>query len=117
MGIDTYQEPMLYMHRDCHVCVSDGFEAQSPVEILLNGRSIVATLNVVEGDLLPQAVAGLSESAWRLLQATDGDLAALRHPAPLESLGHVRAKVYGRRLTAAAPDAVIHRSSRGWWTP
>jgi thymidine phosphorylase len=23
LGIDTYQEPVLYMHRDCHVCQSE----------------------------------------------------------------------------------------------
>jgi thymidine phosphorylase len=107
LGIDTYQEPVLYMHRDCHVCHSEGFEAQSRVEVALNGHTIVATLNVVSGGFLPPDEAGLSEAAWRLLHAQDGDLATLRHPAPLESLGHVRAKVYGRRLPPAAFDAVI----------
>lgn len=104
MDIDTYQEPVLYMRRDCHVCVSEGFEAQSRVQVGLNGRSIVATLNVVGEQFLLPTQAGLSEAAWRLLGARDGDVAAIR---PLESLGHVRAKVYGRRLTSAALDAVI----------
>ena len=107
MGIDTYQEPVLYMRKDCLVCVSEGFEAQSRVEIALNGRSIVATLNVVSGEFLLPTEAGLSEAAWRLLHASAGDEAILRHPAPLESLGHVRAKVHGRRLTPAALEAVI----------
>ena len=107
MGIDTYQEPVLYMHRDCPVCHSEGFEAQSRVEVALNGRTIVATLNVVTGDFLSPEEAGLSEAAWRLLRPADGDEAHLRHPKPLESLAHVRAKVYGKRLDAAAFDAVI----------
>ena len=107
LGIDTYQEPVLYMHRDCHVCHSEGFEAQSRVEVTLGSQHIVATLNVVSGAFLSPDESGLSEAAWRLLGARDGDVATLRHPAPLESLGHVRAKVYGRRLTAAAFDAVI----------
>ena len=107
LGIDTYQEPVLYMHRDCHVCHSEGFEAQSRVEVTLGGHHIVATLNVVSGVFLSPDEAGLSEAAWRLLGAREGDIATLRHPAPLESLGHVRAKVYGRRLTAAALEAVI----------
>jgi thymidine phosphorylase len=107
MGIDTYQEPVLYMRRDCHVCAAEGFEAQSRVEVALNGRHIVATLNVVDLAFLDEDEAGLSESAWRLLGAKDGDAGQLRHPAPLESLGHVRAKVYGRRLTQNALDAVI----------
>jgi thymidine phosphorylase len=107
LGIDTYQEPVLYMHRDCQVCHSEGFEAQSRVELSLKGRTIVATLNVVHGDFLQPTEAGLSEAAWRLLGASEGDEATLRHPAPLESVGHVRAKAYGRRLTASALSAVI----------
>lgn len=107
MGIDTYQESVIYMRRDCHVCVSEGFEAQSRVEVTLDGRSIVATLNVVNEEFLEDSEAGLSEAAWRLLGAKAEAVVTLRHPAPLESLGHVRAKVYGRRLTASAIGAVI----------
>ena len=107
LGVDTYQEAVVYMHRDCHVCHSEGFEAQSRVEIALGGRTIVATLNVVSGGFVSPDEAGLSEAAWRLLHASDGDVATLRHPPPLESLGHVRAKVYGRRLTPAAFAAII----------
>ena len=113
MGIDTYQEPVLYMHRDCPVCHSEGFEAQSRVELALNGRHIVATLNVVHGDFLQPGEAGLSEAAWRLLQAREGDTVMPRHPAPLESLGHVRAKVYGRKLTPGALRSVIDDVAAG----
>ncbi|MGE4239769.1 thymidine phosphorylase family protein [Ramlibacter sp.] len=107
LGIDTYQEPVVYMRRDCAVCRSEGFEAQSRVEVVLQERSIVATLNVVDGDFLSPDHAGLSEAAWRLLGARESDEATFRHPAPLESLGHVRAKVYGRRLSVDAFRAVI----------
>ncbi len=107
LGIDTYQEAVLYMHRDCEVCHAEGFEAQSRVEVSFKGRTIVATLNVVHGDFLHPGEAGLSEAAWRMLGAIEGDEATLRHPAPLESVGHVRAKAYGRRLTASAISAVI----------
>lgn len=113
LGIDTYQEPVLYMHRDCRVCHSEGFEAQSRVELALGGRTIVATLNVVSGDFLAPDEAGLSEAAWRLLGAQEGDIVSPRHPAPIESLGHVRAKVYGRHLTQAAITAVIEDVTAG----
>jgi len=113
LGIDTYQEPVLYMHRDCPVCHSEGFEAQSRVEVALNGHTIVATLDVVSGDFLSADEAGLSEAAWRLLQPREGDFATFRHPAPLESLAHVRAKVYGRKLSAKALDDVVADVSAG----
>jgi thymidine phosphorylase len=113
LGIDTYQEPVLYLHRDCPVCRSEGFEAQSRVEMHVDGRTVVATLNVVHGDFLAVGEAGVSEAAWRLLGAPEGAWVALRHPPPLESLGHVRAKVYGRKLTATALRAVIEDVAAG----
>lgn len=116
MGIDTYQEPVVYTHRQCPVCLSEGFEAQSRIELSLDGRSVIATLNVVDGDLLAPGEAGLSEAAWRLLGAAAGDVAVVRHPRPLESLGHVRAKVYGRPLTDAAIDAVIRDVAAGLYS-
>ena len=116
IGIDTYQEPVLFMHRDCPVCHSEGFEAQSRVEIALNSHHIVATLNVVDADFISPGEAGVSEAAWRLLRAQEGDVVLLRHPAPLESLGHVRAKVYGRRLTEPALRAVITDVAAGHYS-
>lgn len=113
LGIDTYQEPVLYMHRDCHVCQSEGFEAQSRVQLTLGERTLVATLNVVSGDFLAPGEAGLSEAAWRLLQAREGESVSLRHPAPLESLAQVRAKVYGRRLSGAGISAIINDVAAG----
>jgi thymidine phosphorylase len=107
LGIDTYQEPVLYLHRDCRVCRSEGFEAQSRVELLLDGHSVVATLNVVTGDFLAPGEAGLSEAAWRLLAAREGATVSLRHPAPLASLSHLRAKIHGWPLTLDGVRAII----------
>lgn len=98
LGIDTYQEPVIYMPEDCHVCRSEGFEAHSRVLVRHNSDSIVATLNVVKNDWLVPGEAGLSEAAWRLLEAAEGDRVELSHPLPLVSLGSVRAKLYGNHL-------------------
>ncbi len=113
LGIETYQEPVIYMRSDCEVCRSEGFEAQSRVEICLDGRSIIATLNVVTSDLLAPDEAGLSEVAWRMLGAETGDLITVRHPAPLESLGSVRAKVHGKRFDDAAMSAIVRDVAAG----
>jgi len=48
MRIDTYHENVAYMHRDCEVYRTEGFKALSKVEVRTNGRSIMATLNVVD---------------------------------------------------------------------
>lgn len=107
LGIDTYDEPVIYMRRDCHVCRSEGFESHSRVSVRLNGRRIIATLHVVTSDLLEAHEASLSDSAWNLLGAREGQEVALSHPEPLDSLSGVRAKVYGRRLGDEAIYAIV----------
>ena len=47
LGIDTHQEFVIYMRRDCHVCRAEGFEAQTRVEVTLRDRQIIAKINVV----------------------------------------------------------------------
>jgi len=113
MGIDTYQEPVIYMRRDCHVCRAEGFEAQTRIRVEARGRSILATLNVVGSDLLEPGEAALSEAAWRLLGAQQGEPAVLSHPAHLESLSRVRAKAYGGRLSAEDLNAIVRDISAG----
>ncbi|MBI3803525.1 MAG: thymidine phosphorylase family protein [Nitrospirae bacterium] len=107
IGIDTYQQPVIYMRRDCHVCRSEGFEALSRVQVAHNGHTIIATLNIVNTDLLTPGEAALSESAWKLLGAKEGDRIDLSHPPPLESLSHVRAKAYGKQLDEVAMKEII----------
>jgi thymidine phosphorylase len=107
LGIDTHQEAVLYTRRDCGICRSEGFETEARVEVRLGERAIVATLNVVSTDLLAPGEAGLSEAAWARLQAAEGDDISLSHAPPLESLGQVRGKVYGRRLGDPAMRAIV----------
>ena len=52
LGINTYNEPVIYMREDCHICKAEGFEAQARVKIVLDGRTLIATLNMVESDML-----------------------------------------------------------------
>ncbi len=107
VGVDTYQEPVIYMHADCSVCRSEGFTAQSRVNVSLDGRSIDATLNVVHGEWLQTGEAGLSEVAWRRLGAAEGVAVHLSHAAPRASFGHVRAKLYGHELQERQLEDVV----------
>jgi thymidine phosphorylase len=86
------------MHRDCPVCRAEGWEALTRVQVSCAGRTIVATLNVVSGDLLSVEEASLSDVAWRAIGALAGDEVTLSPVPPLESLSQLRGKVYGRRL-------------------
>lgn len=113
IGIDTYQEPVIYMRDDCHVCRSEGFEAQSRIVVRHHSGSIIATLNVVTNDLLSPGEAGLSEAAWTLLQAVEGDSIELAHAPQIESLGNVRAKLYGRHLDPDDYRAIVNDIAAG----
>ncbi|HMA25404.1 MAG TPA: thymidine phosphorylase family protein, partial [Gemmatimonadaceae bacterium] len=102
-----YQELVIFMASECPVCRSEGWGAQSRVKVSYNGRSIIATLNVTTESLLARDEASLSEAAWTLLGAKNGDLVRLSHSPPVESLSQVRAKVYGEKLSAAGIESIV----------
>jgi thymidine phosphorylase len=113
LGIDTYTDPVVFMNRDCPIFRSEGFEARARVKVTLRDRSIVGTLHVVSDALLAPDEAGLSECAWRTLNASEGERVRVSHPDPVDSLGRVRAKVYGARLTAADMQSIIRDVTAG----
>ena len=116
LGIDTYQEHIVYMRADCHVCRSEGFEARSRVRVSARGKSLLATLNVVKSELFGLEEASLSEAAWTLLDARDGDVIEVTHAEPIESESFVRAKAYGERLPDAALNAIVGDIAKGLYS-
>lgn len=107
LGIDAYTEAVIYMRADCQICRSEGFEAQSRVFVRHNSNSIIATLNVVKDGLLVPGEAGLSEIAWQLLNAEEGNYIEVSPPPTLESLNKVRAKIYGKHLSESDYREII----------
>ena len=116
LGIDTYNEAVIYMREDCHVCRSEGFEVHTRVRVTLNGRNILATLHTIENGLLGSGEASLSKYACKLLEAHDGDMIHLSHPKPLQSLSNVRSKVYGNTLNSREIQHIIEDISKGQYT-
>ena len=106
-GIDTYQQPVVYMHRDCEVCRSEGFAAMTRVRLDVGPRTLVATLNVVVDDRLGLDEVALSEVAWTLLEPMPNVLARVGHAEPAASAGALRAKVFGARLDDAQYLALV----------
>jgi thymidine phosphorylase len=107
MGIDTYSKMVIYMREDCHICLSEGFEAMSRVAVRLKDKTIITTLNIVNQNLLEPGKLGLSESAWQALSPQEGDSVQLSHPEPLTSLSHVRSKIYGHTLTEHQLETIM----------
>jgi thymidine phosphorylase len=107
LGLDTQYEAIVFMHMDCDVCRSEGFKAHARV-LLRNGkRQIIATLYQATGDLIAHDEAALSESAWARLGLGEGDRITVTHPAPLDSLSHVRSRIYGHDLNESSLRAII----------
>jgi thymidine phosphorylase len=105
--VDTQYETVVFMHKECQVCRSEGFSAHARV-LLRNGKKeIIATLYQVTGDLIASNEAALSESAWKRLGLNDGDQISVAHPSPLDSLSHVRSRIYGHELSEASFHAII----------
>lgn len=107
LGLDTHYEAVVFMHKDCHVCRSEGFAAHTRILLQHGSREVIATLYQVTSDLIAVNEAALSESAWMRLGLTDGDHIVVTHPASLDSLSYVRSRIYGNDLGESSFHAII----------
>ena len=107
LGIYTQNENVVYMQEDCHVCISEGFEALTRIRISKASHSIVASLNIINSDILLPNEIGLSDAAAKKLKTSENDTLYVTHLEPIESLSHVRAKIYNQKLNYSAYDEII----------
>lgn len=112
LGIDTLHENILFVHRDSVVCRAEGLEALSRVIIAYEGKTIIATLDVVHSDLLHKEEASLSLAAWNQLHLRNGDRMIVSHLGPLDSLGKVRSKIFGETLSKESLASIVTDISR-----
>jgi thymidine phosphorylase len=113
LAIDTWQEHVVYMHRECPVCRAEGLSAQARVAVSRGERRIIATLNVVDAPLLQHGEISLSSGAARALGACAGDLLTVTHAPALDSLSGVRAKIFGNTLSAPQLQAIVSDVAAG----
>lgn len=100
LGIDTYRENVVYLHRDCEVYRTEGFQALSKLKVCGNGRCILAVLNVVDDDrIIKPDQLGLSEEAFDNLSLPEQELVTIEHAQPPISMNAVRRKIDGERLS------------------
>lgn len=98
MGINTHQEPIVYLHRDSHICLAEGFSASARVLLKTAAQELVATLDVVENDWLDPGCIGLSDIAMQRLSVQEGESVLVQHAPQLDSLRLLRKKIYGHAL-------------------
>ena len=107
--VDTYHENVAYLHRECEVYRAEGFKALSKVEVRANGRSILATLNVVDdANIVTCGELGLSQSAFAQMGVENGHPAAIAQAEPPASIGALHRKLNGERLNGADFSAIMH---------
>jgi thymidine phosphorylase len=107
LGVDTQQEAVVFMHKECPVCRSEGFVAHTRILLRAGDRHMIATLYQITTDLITREEAALSESAWNRLGLHDGETVAVGHPDPVESLSYVRSRIYGKELSEGALQSII----------
>ena len=116
MGIDTHQEPVVYMRRDCHICRAEGFNSSSRVQLESKGVKLTATLNVIENDSLALTHIGLSRIAMERLAVIEGEKVDIAHAPIIDSLGAMRKKIYGNILKEEEIKAILDDISEHKYT-
>lgn len=107
LGISTHFEPVAYLRADSPVCRSEGFETHTRINLSSPERTITATLNMVTDHFVEAGEVGLSDAAWSQLQAADGDRIVLSHSPAVDSLHHVRSKLYGHQLGRVGMQEIV----------
>lgn len=101
VGIDTYRENVAFLHRDCAVYRSEGFQALSKVEIHQehDSQPVIAVLNVVDDDAITRpGELGLSEQGYAQLGMPEGSPVSIAQATPAASLNAVHRKIAGEPL-------------------
>ncbi len=102
--IDTYRENVAYIHRNCPLYHSEGFQALMKLEILVegNGEPLLAVLNIVDdSNIVAIDEIGLSEQAFAQLNKDEGTATFIAPAKTPDSLKAVHRKIAGDRLSAA----------------
>ncbi len=116
LGIDTYRETVIYMHKNCLVCQAEGFEVHARIKVSYGDKSILATINHINNGVLQPNEASLSQYAWNLLGAKEGEKIQLSYAKPLLSLSYVRSKIYGHPLKPSEIREIIQDIAEGHYT-
>jgi len=120
VAIDTYRENVAYLHRDCPIYRTEGFQALAKVAIQGDheDQRILAVLNVVDDvAIVDTHEIGLSEQAFAHLGLAEGRPCRIAHAEPPPSLEAVHRKIAGERLSLAdfrgiAADIVANRYAK-----
>ncbi|GAA0422874.1 thymidine phosphorylase family protein [Cocleimonas flava] len=120
IAIDTYKENVAYLHRDCPLYHTEGFQALNKIEIWDgDGRApVIAVLNIVDDEnIVAPDELGLCERTFRQFGVTEGESVSINHATPPASILAVHSKIAGNSLSAddylnICKDIVANRYSK-----
>ena len=116
LGIDTQKENVVFLRKDCHICKSEGFEAHNRILVTANNNSIIATLYIITDGIIKEGTAGLSDSAYKNLNAKEGDELSFSHVQPVASMRSIRSKMYGKQLNEEDLQNIINDIVKGQYS-
>jgi thymidine phosphorylase len=101
VAIDTFKENFAYLHRDCPLYRTEGFQALMKIEIYIagNGGPVLAVLNIVDDyTIVDINDLGLSIQAFQQLGKEQGVDVRIAPAKPPISLKAVHRKIAGKSL-------------------
>lgn len=107
LGIFTQNANVVFLKDDSYICISEGFEALTRIRVSTKTNSIVASLNVITSNILHKDEIGLSNTAAEKLDISEGDILDVSHLETINSLEHLRAKIYNQKLDYTAYQNII----------
>ncbi len=100
LKIDTNKENVAFLRKGCAFCRAHGSASIMKVEIVNNGRSLFAILNIVEEPFIACNEIGLCTHTFESLGLPEGAEVEVRYPEPVRSVELIRRKVRGEVLGA-----------------
>ena len=116
LGIESNKEFLAFMHKDCHVCTSEGFSALATIKVSTNSNHVIASLYVIRSNILSPGEISLSESAMKALGVNDGDELTVSHHGPFPSFSHLRSKIFGNPLSPTQMNEIVQDIVKGNYT-
>ena len=108
LGIDTYRDNVAFLARDCHLYRPEEYQAFKKIDVISDGKKILATLMIVDNkSIMTSDELGLSEQAFKRMGLAEGASVTIAPAKPPRSLDHLREKIRGHILEHRQIEEII----------
>ena len=108
IGIDTYRENVAFLARDCEFYRPEEYQAFKKIEVISDGKRILATLMIVDDPaIIASDQLGLSEQAFKRMRLPIGAPVTIAPAEPPHSLDYLRQKISGNILDRKQIEEII----------